>query len=170
VRSVVAVVCPVWTTSELSLQKEIHRLYAQARQRKTYKLDVYLMKNADEYWAEATQAWFEATVRTDVTDGVRTRWELAGRDPEVAALMLRVYGRNEWLYSDTQPGKFSHAPPACARKGLPDVEQRIAEQLSTAGSGVSMAAHKPAQSAKSGVLSKAKRVLGGKLRKYLHEL
>ena len=60
---------------------------------------------------KSTQAWFEATVRTDVTDGLRTRWQLAERDPELAVLMLRVYGRNEWLYSDTQSWQV---PAACA--------------------------------------------------------
>ena len=26
--------------------------------------DIYMMENADEYWAEGTQSWFDATVRT----------------------------------------------------------------------------------------------------------
>jgi hypothetical protein len=27
------------------------------------------MENEEEYWAEGTQAWFEATIRRDVTSG-----------------------------------------------------------------------------------------------------
>ncbi len=27
------------------------------------EVDMYVMQNADEYWAELTQSWFEATAR-----------------------------------------------------------------------------------------------------------
>ena len=37
--------------------------YFNARSSQLYKSSIYMMANADEYWAEGTQAWFEATVR-----------------------------------------------------------------------------------------------------------
>jgi len=53
-------------------------------------LGCYMMENADEYWAEATQAWFGATVRTDVNSGINTRSLLQERDPELAQLLAQV--------------------------------------------------------------------------------
>ena len=37
--------------------------YFNARSSQLYKPSIYMMANADEYWAEGAQAWFEATVR-----------------------------------------------------------------------------------------------------------
>lgn len=49
-----------------------------------------MMENADEYFAEASQAWFGATVRTDVNSGAHTRRLLQERDPGLAELLLQV--------------------------------------------------------------------------------
>ena len=38
--------------------------YDEAVRSGSYQRHIYMMENADEYWAEATQAWFDATVRT----------------------------------------------------------------------------------------------------------
>ncbi len=38
--------------------------YEEAKQSGLYQKHIYMMANADEYWAEATQSWFDATVRT----------------------------------------------------------------------------------------------------------
>lgn len=38
--------------------------YFNARSSQLYHSSIYMMANADEYWAEGAQAWFEATVRT----------------------------------------------------------------------------------------------------------
>ena len=38
--------------------------YFNARSSQLYKPSIYMMSNADEYWAEGAQAWFGATVRT----------------------------------------------------------------------------------------------------------
>ena len=38
--------------------------YEEAKQSGLYQTHIYMMANADEYWAEATQSWFDATVRT----------------------------------------------------------------------------------------------------------
>ena len=41
--------------------------YTEAKQAGLYQQHIYMMENADEYWAEATQSWFDATVRTGIT-------------------------------------------------------------------------------------------------------
>jgi len=61
------------------------------------------MANAEEYFAEMSQAWFEATVRTDVTSGVITRKELKKRDPRLAKLMRTIWGNGRWRYLDDAP-------------------------------------------------------------------
>ena len=33
----------------------------------------YMGSNADEYWAEGVQAWFQASARADVNEGMLTR-------------------------------------------------------------------------------------------------
>lgn len=38
--------------------------FEEARHSGLYQRHIYMMENADEYWAEATQSWFDATVRT----------------------------------------------------------------------------------------------------------
>ena len=39
--------------------------------------------NASEYWAEAAQSWFEASVRCDVNCGLNT-YATQGSNPELA--------------------------------------------------------------------------------------
>ena len=50
------------------------------------------MQNPDEFWAEASQAWFGANARRDVNCGLRTRDEVRARVPGLADLLTRVYG------------------------------------------------------------------------------
>jgi hypothetical protein len=61
---------------------------------------------------------FEATVRTDVTSSLRTRQEVLNREPDLAKLMLWVYGGTDWLYPDSAPGPLSggQAPPLRMRR------------------------------------------------------
>ena len=61
-----------------------------------------------EYWAEGTQAWFDASLRDDVNDGINTRAKLKQHDPELASLLREVYGKNKWTYN-FEPYK----PPTC---------------------------------------------------------
>ncbi|MEW5317218.1 MAG: hypothetical protein WDW38_008537 [Sanguina aurantia] len=81
-------------------------LYQCAVRERLYDVGVYMMSNEDEYFAEATQAWFHATVREDVTDGVNTRCKLKARDPNLAAAMAAAYGDGPWRYTDDCPGTF----------------------------------------------------------------
>lgn len=49
-----------------------------------------MMKNVEEYWAEACQAWFDATVRTDVNSGINQRQILQAHDPDLSLLLEEV--------------------------------------------------------------------------------
>ncbi|KAL1504148.1 hypothetical protein AB1Y20_010557 [Prymnesium parvum] len=68
-----------------------------------YSADCYMSSCADEYWAEGTQSWFNATVRTDVNCGINTREKLRRHDPALALLLLGAYGDGEWRFTDTLP-------------------------------------------------------------------
>jgi hypothetical protein len=52
--------------------------------------DCYMMFNAEEYWAEGCQSWFDATVRTDVNSGINTRDKLKAHDTHFAQLLEEV--------------------------------------------------------------------------------
>lgn len=108
-----------------AVQAEVKQLHSDARASGRWDNSAYIMSNAQEFFAEATQAWFEATVRTDVTSGLRTKHELHRRDPALAAFMLRVYGGNDWVFPDTAPGRFSRAPPKCARVATGEIRRRL---------------------------------------------
>jgi hypothetical protein len=49
-----------------------------------------MMFNADEYWAEGCQSWFDATIRTDVNSGINTRDKLKAHDTHFAQLLEKV--------------------------------------------------------------------------------
>ena len=51
-----------------------------------------------EYWAEATASWFNASMRTEVNDGVNTREKLRVHDVEVSELLQEVWGDGSWRY------------------------------------------------------------------------
>lgn len=50
-----------------------------------------MISNADEYWAEGCQSWFDATIRTDVNDGHNTREKLRAHDPRLSELLCEVH-------------------------------------------------------------------------------
>ncbi|KAL3139134.1 hypothetical protein ABBQ32_005920 [Trebouxia sp. C0010 RCD-2024] len=80
--------------------------FQEAQQSGSYRRHIYMMENADEYWAEATQSWFDATVRTDVNDGVNTREKLKKHDPLLATLLMNAYGDGPWRYTHTMPREW----------------------------------------------------------------
>lgn len=54
---------------------------------------VYAMENVHEYWAEATQSWFDANRVDDNQHGpLNTRERVRAKDPAVAALLTEVFG------------------------------------------------------------------------------
>lgn len=114
---------------------EEKRIFEKARASGNYNNKAYLMENSEEFWAETSQAWFEATLREDVTSGLRTKQEILDREPALAKLMLQVYGDTDWLYSDSAPRQLfckrgGHKPPQSAQK-VPVM--RIREQLGVNG-------------------------------------
>ncbi|GMH39560.1 hypothetical protein BSKO_07458 [Bryopsis sp. KO-2023] len=80
--------------------------YYRAYHGGTYDNSSYIMFDEEEYWAEGTQAWFEATIREDVTSGINTREKLKAHDPLLASLMVEAYGDGSWRYQDDSPAKF----------------------------------------------------------------
>jgi len=66
----------------------------------------YAATNADEYWAEGVQDWFDANLTANPPNGIHnevgTRVELKKYDPALAALLEQVFGDSEWRW---KPGK-----------------------------------------------------------------
>ena len=58
----------------------------------------YMMCNAQEFWAESVQAWFGASVRTDVNCGINTRDAVRARLPALATVLEATYGDTTWSY------------------------------------------------------------------------
>lgn len=59
----------------------------------------YAGSNRYEYWAEATQSWFDDNRENDALHNhVNTRVELLEYDPAVAGLCREVYGDGSWRY------------------------------------------------------------------------
>lgn len=55
-----------------------------------------------EYWAEATASWFNASIRTEVNDGVNTREKIRAHDSEVSELLQEIWGDGSWRYDFEQ--------------------------------------------------------------------
>ena len=89
------------------LYTRIKESYHAAMRNNLYDGQSYVALNAEEYWAEMTQAWFHATARKDVTSGITTRDGLMHHDPRLAVLMYEVWGNGEWRFKSCwmQPPK-----------------------------------------------------------------
>lgn len=85
------------------ISQRIDWAYTAAKKKKLYPKDIYMMASSQEYWAEATQAWFNATVRRDVNAGINTRESIKRHDPEVAELLELTYGKGEILHQTNCP-------------------------------------------------------------------
>jgi len=82
--------------------KEIEAAYKEALAA-GFDKSKYMFSNDKEFWANGTQAWFRAIIRTDVNEGIITREAVCERLPALAKLFTEVYGENEWSYLDTCP-------------------------------------------------------------------
>lgn len=86
-------------------RSDLDTAYRNAIGRGLFK-DTYAATNADEYWAEGVQDWFDANLKAKPADGIHneisTRVELKKYDPALAALLERVFGDNDWRW---KPGK-----------------------------------------------------------------
>jgi hypothetical protein len=66
--------------------------------------NTYAATNEQEYWAEATQSWFDCnTPRADgrVHNGIWNRDSLKAYDPRMAAFLAETFGDGPWRYSRT---------------------------------------------------------------------
>ncbi|KAG2427178.1 hypothetical protein HXX76_010897 [Chlamydomonas incerta] len=81
--------------------------YSAALQAGRYPPGCYMALNEQEYWAVGTEAWFESSIRTDVSagpgpdgGGLRrlTRADLRAHDPPLAALLQAAFGDGDWRY------------------------------------------------------------------------
>ena len=72
--------------------------FANARLSGAFDNDSYMMSNAEEFWAEGAQAWFHASMRSDVNCGINTRAGVIERAPELAAVLREVFGDGPWRY------------------------------------------------------------------------
>jgi hypothetical protein len=64
--------------------------------------NTYAATNADEYWAEGAQNWFDTNISKTPSDGVHneihTRAQLKTYDSALAALLAEVFGDRDWRY------------------------------------------------------------------------
>mmetsp|Transcript_66353 Transcript_66353/g.128306 ORF Transcript_66353/g.128306 Transcript_66353/m.128306 type:complete len:427 (-) Transcript_66353:145-1425(-) len=86
-------------------EKRIHSIYQDAS--KNYSASLYMFSNAEELWANGTQAWFHAINRVDVNAGIKTRYDLQAQLPALADLMGEVYGNGQWRYEEDMPGTWA---------------------------------------------------------------
>ena len=73
-------------------------IYAAAMTKGLWK-NTYAAVNHKEYWAEASEAWFNPKTTASFDRFGDTREDLKAYDPEVAALIAEVYGDGEWRYT-----------------------------------------------------------------------
>ena len=80
---------------------ELRKAYDSAMQRGLWK-QTYAATNADEYWAEGVQDWFDANLHADPPNGihnaVHTREQLKKYDPELARLIRKIFPDDGWRY------------------------------------------------------------------------
>jgi hypothetical protein len=70
----------------------------------------YAGRDVDEYWAEGVQDWFDANLTGGAEhNDVHTRAQLATYDPDLRALLARVFDDDEWRYSPAAAAKASLA-------------------------------------------------------------
>ena len=85
-------------TVDPTFETRLEETYEKAIKLGLWK-DTYAATNHYEYWAEATQSWFDDNRENDsLHNHVDTRDELKEYDPHVARLCEQVYGDREWRY------------------------------------------------------------------------
>jgi hypothetical protein len=104
-----------------TFQARLSAAFAHARESGRWER-TYAATNVDEYWAEATQSWFDTNRNNDNEHGpIDTRDKLKAYDPEIAGLLREAYGDGAWRYqppSRRAPGERGHLAgfdPAVAR-------------------------------------------------------
>ena len=90
-----------FNTLDPTFDKRLQMAYEAAMEKGLWlDLEGTYVFNRREYWAEGTHAWFfpNGFVRTFDRSG-NTRQALKAYDPELAALLVEVYGDREWRYT-----------------------------------------------------------------------
>src|SRR4029079_3904329 len=87
---------------EPTFRADLWAAYADAMARGLFT-NTYAATNADEYWAEGVQDWFDANLTAKPANGIHneigTRAALKTYDPALARLLERVFGNDEWRWS-----------------------------------------------------------------------
>ena len=82
-----------------TFDSRLRKIYAAAMSAGKYK-GKYASTNAEEYWAEGVQSWFNCNRENDAEHNhVNTRAELEEYDPDLAALVGEVYTDHAWQYT-----------------------------------------------------------------------
>ncbi len=83
-------------------RKDVETAYKAAAAKGLFK-NTYAATNADEYWAEGVQDWFDSNLTSTPPNGIHnevgTRAQLKAYDPALAALLEKIYGDGEWRWS-----------------------------------------------------------------------
>ena len=88
-----------------TFDRRLDAAFAHARATGLWK-GTYAGTNAQEYWAEATQSWFDTNRVNDNEHGpIDTRDKLIPYDPDIVVLLREAYGDRPWRYM-----KPSHRP------------------------------------------------------------
>jgi hypothetical protein len=83
------------------LHQKISDAYNQAKSEGLWK-GTYAITDDNEYFAEATQSWFDCNAHNNASHGdIDTREKLKKYDPRMAELLAQVYRDNQWRYTPT---------------------------------------------------------------------
>ncbi|HZE95573.1 MAG TPA: hypothetical protein VE981_00965 [Planctomycetota bacterium] len=93
------------TRIDRGFKADIDAAYKDAMAKGLFR-NTYAASNADEYWAEGAQDWFDANLTSTPSNGIHneigTRAALKSYDPALAALLAKVFGDDAWRW---QPKK-----------------------------------------------------------------
>lgn len=79
----------------------LSKLYEQAMAEGLWA-NTYAATNVQEYWAEATQSWFDCNTPRDdgrIHNGIWNRDKLKEYDPRIAEFLAETFGDGSWRYS-----------------------------------------------------------------------
>ena len=106
-----------------TFEERLTHAYRTAIDKQLWK-GTYAGSNAEEYWAEAVQSWFDDNRENDALHNhVNTRKELKAYDPALAQLCEEVFGDKPWRYR--KPGLRTPADRSHLLNYAPDRSPRF---------------------------------------------
>lgn len=107
--------------SDRALYARVERAYADAMAARKWTGE-YASVNADEYWAEGTQFWFNSN-KVAVVDGqqILSDRDMARYDPALAEVLKAVYGARHQLPGDVFHNHAARVPPGGPPKSTAEV-------------------------------------------------